>query len=250
MRLIRKKGRFILHALFAVILAWAQEGAAQENGIPENPDAFTFVRIRWEHGMRGLGMPFFYAGGQPPWSHDYPTAERNLYTAIKLLTKVDAAHDTKVLEFSSDEIFEYPVLYICEIGIWEPKADEASRLGEYLKRGGFLIIDDFRGRKELWNLVRQLRRVVPDFTYRKLTADHPIFHCFFEFNRLVRDSPYRVLGYWPEYYGWFDPRGRLVAIVNYNNDIGDGWEWPEMDEYFSAEAFKLGINYIVYSLTH
>ncbi|RMD96910.1 MAG: DUF4159 domain-containing protein [Calditrichaeota bacterium] len=173
-----------------------------------------------------------------------------MYTALRLLTKVPVTGEAKILTLDTDEIFEYPLLYICEIGIWFPTDQEVERLGEYLKRGGFLIVDDFRSAREFENLKRQMAKIVPNFYYKKMSAKHPIFHCFFEFNHLIHDSPYLSLGYFPEYYGWFDPNGRLAVIVNYNNDIGDGWEWPEEDEVFSAEAFKLGINYIIYSLTH
>ncbi len=212
-------------------------------------NAFTFARIRWKAPDYARFMRFYFNSG-PPWSHDYPTAEENMYTALRLLTQLPVTGEAKVVTLDNDEIFEYPMLYICEIGVWEPSDAEAKRLGEYLKRGGFLIVDDFRGRRELLNLIRQMKRIVPEFTYRKLKADHPIFHCFFEFSSLVYDSPYLSAGYFPEYYGWFDPHGRMAAIVNYNNDVGDGWEWPEENEIFSAEAFKLGINYIIYSLTH
>ena len=239
---------FIVQACITVLLSDSPFLQAQ-NAHKSGDHVFTLVRIKWDAPGWARYMPFFYSSG-PPWSHDWPTAEENMYTALKLLTRLQVSGEPKILTLNDDEIFDYPLLYICEIGAWAPTDKEAERLGEYLKRGGFLIIDDFRGRRELLNLIKQMNRVVPGYQYKKLDADHPIFHCFFEFNSLVYDSPYLASGYFPEYYGWFDPDGRMVAIVNYNNDIGDGWEWPKQDEIFSAEAFKLGINYIIYSLTH
>lgn len=239
---------FFLQPIFSGIApAHSQNGKDEQ--LAALMDAFTFVRVHWEGKIPYYSMQFF-RNGEPPWAHDYPTAERNMYTALRALTSMKVSGRAEVKTLQDDAIFNYPILYICEIGHWKPSDEEAERLGEYLRRGGFLIVDDFRGRLEIANLNEQLRRAVPEFTQKSLRADHPIFHCFFEFDHLVRDSPYRDIGYIPQYFGWFDENDRLGIVVNYNNDIGDGWEWPDQDRFFSAEAFKLGINYLIYSMTH
>jgi hypothetical protein len=181
------------------------------------------------------------------WSHDYPTAEQNLYAAINALTSLPLTYENKILTLDDDEIFDFPFVYICEVGYWSIKEKEAERLAEYLARGGFLIVDDFRGGYEWSNFLDQIKRVAPQ-TPKLLSLDHPIFHCFFDFDRLGDHAPYGR--YSPQYYAIYDGDGRMVAVINRDNDIGDGWEWPETDEVFSTEAFKLGINYLIYAMTH
>ncbi|HHL72875.1 MAG TPA: DUF4159 domain-containing protein [Bacteroidetes bacterium] len=213
-------------------------------------DTFTFVRIKWLPKRDVYGIPY-YQHPVPPWAHDYPVAERNMYQIIDYFTDINSTGEPLVLTLKDEDIYDFPIIYICEIGVWEPDEDETKRLREYLQRGGFMIVDDFRSRPELANFISQMKKIVPEYTYRKLDERHPLFNCYFQIKKLPRmSSPYVRDGYLPVYYGWFDPEGRMAAIVNYNNDVGDGWEWPDDLTSFSREAFQLGINYIIYSMTH
>lgn len=207
--------------------------------------AFTFVRVQWEGGRRGYGFSGF--GNGPLWAHDYPTAEQNLYTAIKALTSLPITHENKILTLDDDAVFDFPFMYICEVGYWTITEKEAERLAEYLKRGGFLIVDDFRGGYEWNNFADQIKRAAPAAP-QTITVEHPIFHCFFDFTKLGERAPYGGLA--PRYLAIFDEQGRLMVIIHHNDDIGDGWEWPDTDVEFSTEAFKLGINYLIYAMTH
>ncbi len=157
------------------------------------------------------------------------------------------------MTFADDEIFNYPFIYACEIGYLTLTEKEVSMLREYLLRGGFLMVDDFRGPFEWQNWRREIRKVLPDNPIRKLNIDHPIFHCFFDLRDIHAPTPY-LGGIPPLYYAIFDKNERMMVLINYNNDVGDGWEWPNdpRQEYkeFSTESFKLGINYLIYSLTH
>ena len=218
--------------------------SAKTNGVPTT-QAFTFVRVEWQSVRFNSGRRGFGRG--PFWAHDYPTAEHNLYIAIDALTSLPLTFENKVLTLNDEEIFNYPFLYICEVGYWGPSEDEAKTLQEYLNRGGFLLVDDFRGGFEWRNFVQQMQRVTPHKP-RLLSMEHPIFHCFFDFNELGVHSPY--WGMTPQYYAIFDADDRMMVLINYNNDIGDGWEWPESYQDFSTEAFKLAVNYLVYSMTH
>ena len=115
-----------------------------------------------------------------------------------------------------------------------------------------MIFDDFRGIQELENLTTAMKKVLPERSFQELTLDDPVFHCFYDIETLDMIPPYNVPGR-PMFYGLFDDKKRLLAVANYNNDIGDYWEWA--DESFtpvslSNEAFKLGVNYIIYGLTH
>jgi hypothetical protein len=246
--------RFAKNLRYVLVLAClppfvrAQEPDAAANGrngvahIP-NAQGFTFVRIQWT----GEGYGFFARGSGPLWAHDYPTAEQNFYTALRALTNVPMTFENKTLTLADEAIFSYPLLYICEVGYWLPAKVESDRLQEYLQRGGFLIVDDFRGGFEWRNFCDQIEHLMLE-PPQLLTLDHAVFHCFFEFEQIGDHAPYG--GFTPVFYGLYDQKKRLVGIINYNNDIGDGWEWPETDQEFSTEAFKLGINYLIYAMTH
>lgn len=250
-------GSCAIHTLHGIFLALAfvsfepahvlsQESGSARNGSSPAPPAagmFTFARVEW----RGERYGFSGRGNGPLWAHDYPTAEQNLYTAINALTSLPLNYEYKIVSLNDEAIYDYPLLYICEVGYWSPDEQEAAILREYMQRGGFLLVDDFRGGFEWRNFVAQMQRIVPQAP-QPLELSHPVFHCFFDFERLGDHSPYWNMT--PQYFGLFDEKKRLMAIINYNNDIGDGWEWPETDEVFSTEAFKLGINYLIYAMTH
>jgi len=233
--------------MIAVVAGCPATGTAQHgtNGKARpaaEAQAFTFVRVAWQGLRIGSGL-----GRGPMWAHDYPTAEQNLYTALEAMTSLPLTFENKILRLDSEEIFDLPFLYICEVGYWVPSAKESEALREYLQRGGFLIVDDFRGGFEWRHFLKQMREIV-EWPPRKLALDHPIFHCFFDFEQLGDHAPY--WGLVPVHYAIYDDKDRMVAVINYNNDIGDGWEWPDSDVEFSTEAFKLGINYLIYSMTH
>lgn len=221
-----------------------------KNGADHELDMFQFIRIKHESGrIPAFAFYSFFRNRMEPWAHDYPTAEYNIYDMIERFTNINVTHKPKILTLDDDEIFNYPILYICEIGYWNLREPLAKRLGEYLNRGGFMIIDDFRLPNEMDNLRMQLRKAVPNYKEKVMDSSHPIFNCFYEFPTLPMDSPYSDGYGLPVYYGLFDENGRLAAIINYNNDVGDGWELMT-SQNFRVESFKLGINYFIYSMTH
>ena len=212
---------------------------------------FTFVRLRYADGGR------FSFRRDPPWSHDHPRAERNLMKILESITYIDpfmGPSGGNILMLDDPELFKYPVAYMSEPGFWTLTEAEAEGLRSYLMKGGFVIFDDFRGR-HWYNFETQMRRVLPDVSLVELDVSHPIFHSFFEIESLdfVQAYDRRVEAV---FYGAFednDRRKRLVLIANYNNDIGEYWEYSDtgfLPIDLSNEAYKLGVNYIVYSLTH
>ena len=217
---------------------------------PSDPNLFQFVRIRY-NGYLGL-----LSGGRwgpPPWAHDYPRAEKNLLKIVMELTLIPTTVDShKVLDMDDPQIMNYPLLYVSEPGYWNVTAEEAGNLREYLRKGGLVIFDDFRGPQEWENLSQAMQQVLPESRFEKLEADHPVFHCFYDIESLDMIPPYDVPGP-PAFYGLSDEYGRLVAVANFNTDIGDYWEWADdaiTPISLSNEAFKFGINYIIYGITH
>jgi hypothetical protein len=221
---------------------------------PPYDGRFTFTRLRYTTAPGG-----YYYRGLPAWAHGYPTADTNLSKILNTLTTVAPRLDGGVvLAMDDPELFKYPVAYMTEAGFWVLSDAEAAELGAYLKKGGFVIFDDFRDdfRGGGWaTFEANLQRVLPGARFVDLSPSHPIFHCFFDI------ASFDVL---PQYYdrgrpvirGIFqdnDPSKRLMAIINFNTDVANYWEFSEtgftpISE--SNEAYELGVNYVVYGLTH
>jgi hypothetical protein len=245
----------------AAVLACAATAVAQRRGggrfpstgapiVPNIPydGRFTFIRLRY-------GPPIAYQSQRIPWSHDYPTGEQNLMKIFNEITDL-APHveETNVISLGDKELFKYPVSYLCEPGTWYMTDEEAANFRNYLLKGGFVIVDDFRAYH--WNnFETQMRRVLPDVKFVELDASHPLFHSFFEI-----EDPKKVPQYYdpgtPIFVGVFednDPKKRLIMAICYNTDISEFWEWSgtgfkAIDE--SNDAFKVGINLFMYGLTH
>jgi hypothetical protein len=227
----------------------ATAAAAQANGNVPYDGRFTFVRLRFATPGEG------YLGYTPPWAHDYPRAERNLMNIVRETTLLAPyLGGGNILTADDPELHKFPIAYISEPGYWKQSEREVKGLREYLLKGGFLIVDDFRG-GDLYNFQDEIRRVLPEAELVELNVSHPIFHAFFEVESLEHIAP-TFRRFRPVYYGIFednDRAGRLLAVVNYNNDIGDFWEFSDVGWFpveLSNEAYKLGVNYILYAMTH
>lgn len=225
-----------------------ERGFQQVRGNTPYNGRFTFVRLRFD--VKGFG-----GMGQAPWAHDYPRAEWNLMHIVSdftlLAPRVDGGN---ILAVDDPDLFKFPFAYICEPGFWTQTEEQVELLRSWLLKGGFLVVDDFRG-PDIENFHDELRRVLPGAELMPMDLDHPIFHSFFDIDSLEFTAPtYRR--YPPVFYGVFennDRNGRLLAVVNYNNDIGDFWEFSNtgwLPVEASNEAYKLGVNYVMYSMTH
>jgi hypothetical protein len=217
---------------------------------PADPNLFQFVRIRY-NSYGGFGL--FRMGNGPPWMHDYPRAEKNFLKILMEVTEVETTPDSYlILTFDDPRILEYPFLYVSEPGYWNITEAEIKNLREYFNRGGFIVFDDFRGYEEMNNLRSAMAAIFPDRTWRELSLDDAVFHCFYDIESLDFEPPYMLVPELPKFLGWFDSEDRLQAVANYNNDIGDYWEWSDqaINPINSNEAYKFGINYVIYSLTH
>ena len=211
---------------------------------------FVFIRLRYNSGFGGRSR------GGPPWSHDYPRGEVHFTKILKEITYVQPRLDgSNILSLDDPELFNFPIAYMAEPGFWSMTDKETEGLRAYLKKGGFIIFDDFRG-NHIDNLFFQMRRVMPGSQFQKLDVSHPIFHAFFEIKELDPESGYYARMGATEWFGMFednDPQKRLLAIANNNHDLGELWEFSDtgyMPVDLSNEAYKFGVNYVIYGMTH
>ena len=215
--------------------------------------SYTFVRVRFNSGRRGFGGGFGRGGG-PGWAHDYPYADDNF---IKILDEVTLlgpnTEGTNIIDADDPDLQRYPIAYVSEPGEWAPTQAEVDNMADYLRKGGFLILDDFRGQRE-WNRVEAIFNVIlPGHRFRQLELEEPIFNSFFQIETLDLPPP-TFRQYTPLFLGLHeddDPDGRLMVVANLNNDIGDYWEFSDRGYYpidLSNEAYKFGVNYVIYAL--
>ena len=215
---------------------------------------FIMARVRFDVGMYG-GYWSHLGDGGFPWSHDWPGAGRHLNKIISELSKLDINLDVNepIFGFTEPELYKYPMAYLCEVGFMNLTDQEIQGMREYCLRGGFLLVDDFRTR-DWYNFEPQIKKAFPEFQLKKLDISHPVFNCFFSIKTLDVPAPYGNFGAMtPEFWGIEDDKGRLMMIINYNNDVSDYWQWS--DNPFAPieqtnEAYKFGVNYVMYALTH
>lgn len=211
---------------------------------------FVFARVQFNSFGRQRG---YRRGRTPGWAHDYPRAEINFLKIVSEVTGIRTTPESYVIvQLADPELMRFPFLYFSEPGTWAITDEEAANLREYFNRGGFAVFDDFDGRRD-WQIFEScMRRVFPDRKIAEVPLSDPIFHCFYDIETLDMIPPGSVWGK-PQFLAMRDERGRIQAIVNFNNDIGDFWEWSDQGFVpidLSNEAYKLGINYVVYALTH
>ena len=209
---------------------------------------FAFTRVRY-----GGGGGFFGFGGAA-WAHDYPTADRNIGFILDYITNMRVRLDgTNVLDLDDPRIFENPILYVSEPGFWRIQESEAKNLRAHLLKGGFIIFDDFEG-PHFDNMAAQMRQVLPELHWMQLTVQDDIFQSFFELK--VLDVPHPSVEVQPRYMALFennDRDGRMLALANHNSDLAEYWEWSAEGLYSedpTNDAYRLGVNYIVYAMTH
>lgn len=226
-------------------------------------DVFTFVRIEYEsQGGRG---------GFGGWRNDFPDCDWNFSVRLQELTTFKVDPNGRTLKLSDPELFDYPFVFMTNMGSMDLDSQEKDALRKYLLRGGFLMADDFWAAAE-WRHIREvMRQVLPNREPRELSLDHEIFHMVYDLSQLPQVPSIRAwergMTYedWhgafeggdtsPHFWGYFDDNQRLVALFCHNNDVADGWEREgEAIEYFQQYSLKysypLGVNIITYAMSH
>ena len=223
---------------------------------PPYDGRFTFARLKYTTGPGG-----YYFRGLPAWAHGYLSAiqghrsESSLTKILDSVTNMRPHTDgTRVVDVADPELFDYPIVYATEPGFMALDDKDVRTLHDYIAKGGFIIFDDFRGPYDWENFTESMRRVLPGEQPIELALTHPIFHSFFEIGTLDFHQAYDRGK--PAFYGYFaknDQSQPLQMIVNFNNDVSEYWEFSDTGFApidLSNEAYKLGVNYVIYAMTH
>jgi hypothetical protein len=215
-------------------------------------------------GGRDPGFRFtraVYSGWRNRWATDYPKSDQQFAAVLARLTNVDASPLANPVRLDDPELRRYPFLYLVEPGYMTMTAAEVAGLRAYLDAGGFLVVDDFWGTREWANFEGEMRQVYPDRVIEELPLSHPLFSIFYRIDDIVQvpainraaGPTHEQDGYVPHVRGIFDDDGRLAVVINWNTDLGDAWEWAEQPHYplrYSTYAFRMGVNLVVYALSH
>lgn len=234
---------------------------------PMDPLAeFHMARMVYaDGGAAGRGRFGFRRGW---WAIDYPQAEIHFHGGVSRLTNVDMADDSHHIALTDDALFDHPWLFVQQVGqsYWSPTEEEASRLREYLLKGGFLVIDDFHNNSQWEIMAAAMRKVLPNHPIVELHPDtDDVFHVLYDLDVLTqipgerhlyrsRDGSIQARLEGPQKWaGIYDDNGRLMVAINFNMDMGDAWEHADDPWYpqpMTALAYRFGINYLIYAMTH
>ncbi len=271
-------GLAVALVLLIAVAALAQRFGFRRWGEPEGPRPtfpssaeFHFIRMEYTdlpQYHRGYGFASRSAAGSGWWMMDWPDADDHFTLGIGRLTRIDTG-DPRHLRLTDEQLFEYPWIYATQTGWWGLTDAETARLREYLLRGGFLVADDFYG-PEQWEVFRQtMERVLPGRPITDIPESDSVMHVLYDIadkDRVfipgtrhlrwgmsgqaeVREPPGNTLA-WRAMY---DDRGRMIVAINFGMDVGDAWEYADAPEYpaqMTTLAYRFGINYIIYAMTH
>jgi hypothetical protein len=265
-----RHGRAIPALAGAILLVWGLVVGLTPDADAQNSIAadarfaglqWTFARVRYQawNVPASQGCDSF----NECWTIDYPAAEQNLSRRLKTVTSIQV-NDPVVVSIEDPELWTYPWIYIVEPGTLQLKDSEVPILREFLLRGGTLTFDDFHGPIEWAHMERELKRVFPDRQIVDLPPDHPIYNCFYQIaeypqtpglGSFLSGRTWEKGGFVARLRAIEDDNGRAMVLINWNTDMGDGWEWSNAADYpgyvrFTAQAYRMQINEIIYSLTH
>jgi hypothetical protein len=251
---------------------WTQE--ARQPQPPADLSQFTFTRGAYD-SVGGFGDAYYQYDGRvwARWETDYPEGDENFSSRLKQLTRINVNSKAAKRTFDAKDLGDMPFLYVADPGWMTLTKAEQVGLRNYLANGGFVWVDDFWGDGEWQNWVEMMRLVLPNVQWAEITPKHPIFHTVFDVNEMpqIPALPFAMRGggtaespgmhKFPggstdtaHMRGWYDDKGRLLVVATYNTDLGDGFEREAYGQWyfetFSTKAYMLGINIVMYALTH
>jgi hypothetical protein len=234
----------LLAAGTACAQGWGRRFYFEPNS--NNPPATELIAARWRFSTNGMI-------GHTGWSHNYPYSEQHLNEFVDNTTRIDVQPESyQLLDLGTNDIFDHPFTYVSEPGEMDLTPQEAENLREYVLRGGFILIDDFDGPWQLSNFQAQMRNVFPERGFMPLTIENPIFDLVFGLEDLMGTADYNP-GSDPVFLGLQTDQGHLASVACFNNDLANFWDRIDQGSYPlrpSSDAFRMGINFIVYAMTH
>jgi hypothetical protein len=265
----------LLSAIYAFQRPFREYPGREYSNFPIPPDymdkaEWVFARLMYppatanmRGGWRRRGGNVDWTQGYSSWTTDYPRSDRHLSAAVRRLTRVHARSVEQPVNLDDgDEVYNWPWLYAVEVGHWELTDAQAAKLRDYILRGGFFMCDDFHGEQEWEIFEASMKRVFPDRPISDIPDSDAIFHTLYDLEsryqvpgeQYVRTGSLSEFGgIVPRWRGIYDDKGRLVVAICHNMDLGDSWEHadnPEYPEKFSSLGMRIGVNYIIYSMTH
>lgn len=262
-----------LSALYAFQKPFREYPGIEYNDFPLPSDyaektEWVFGRLMYPmaSGSRGFGFRRYggdWREGRSMWTQDYPRADRHFLQAVRRLTRIHARSVEQPVNLDDDDdVFNWPWLYAVQVGQWRLTDQQAAKLREFLARGGFFMCDDFWGEDQWANFMESMSRVLPNRPVVDLPENDSILHDVYNLSdryqvpgaRYIQTGVTEKCNNCPaRWRGIYDERGRLVVAISFQSDLGDSWEWaddPGYEERFSALGIRIGVNYIVYGMTH
>jgi hypothetical protein len=226
---------------------------------PRSEPEFVYARIRYHMTFDGARM------NEVAWHHDYPFSDEMFPSVLAEVTDIKSSNTAyKIVDIDSPDIFKYPFAYLCEPGFIDLRPQDVVNLREWLDRGGFLLVDDFRTadysrythgpEDDIDHFRIEMKKMYPDRDFVRLDLSDPIFNTFYKIDSLKMAAPYIFYNQRPvEFLALRNPKGNITMILNNNNDISEYWEYldrGEADMHKAAESFHFGINDVLYAMTH
>ena len=237
------------------------------NDFPLPPDykkKAEFTRARLIYPAIQMGRRWRGRGNN--WTIDYPRSDRHLLAGIRRLTRIDTRSVEQPVDLEDpkdpNDVYNWPFLYAVEVGHWDLTDSQCKKLRDFIDRGGFFMCDDFHGTWEWDVFVNSMNRVFPDRPIVDIPDSDPIFHVIYDLDHRFQVAgaqwfysgrTYEKDGYEAEWRGIYDDKGRVVAAICHNMDLGDAWEWsddPRYPEKWASLAYRIAVNYTVYDMTH
>ncbi len=228
------------------------------------PGEWTFARLMYPSSRRIFDRPRDnWLFGASNWTIDYPRSDRHLSEAVRRLTRIQARSIEQPVNLDDgDDVYNWPWLYGVEVGHWDLTPAQAAKMRDFLLHGGFFMCDDFHGSEEWEIFVESMSRVFPDRPIVDIDNADPIFHTIFDLDDryqvpgeqfVYTHRPWEKDGFEAHWRGIYDDKGRLMVAICHDMDLGDSWEHadnPLYPEKYSALGIRIGVNYIVYAMTH
>jgi hypothetical protein len=261
-------------AVYAFQRPFREYPGVEYDNFPLPPDyreqtEFAFARLMYPPTRRGIGGGYGFRGsgdwreGFSIWTQDYPRADRHFSQAVRRLTRLNIRSVEQPVNLDDgDDVYNWPWLYAVQVGQWKLTDAQAKKFHEYFLRGGFFMCDDFWGEAQWENFLESMQRALPGRPVVDIPDDDPVLRVVYDLHDRYQVPGARYMstgvtwkceGCPARWRGMYDEQGRLVVAMSFNSDLGDSWEWADdarYDEKFSALSIRIGINYIVYAMTH